>query len=112
MLNAPKSLAPEPYLSAVLGVMYHVAIYIRAMTVAPDKIPPSKVQEIHELMNAIHNVPASIIEHGEWFSEQKNVQPSFISIRFTLKRSELSSPPPSMSIWRRSSAAMDQPYNL
>jgi hypothetical protein len=69
MLPEPKSLAPEPYFSASLGLLFHVAIYVRARTSVPEKVTEEHIREIHQLMNAIHNIPASVLRYGKWFTE-------------------------------------------
>jgi hypothetical protein len=56
MLTEPKSLAPEPYFSASLGLLFHVAIYVRARTAVPESTTEEHIREIHQLMNAIHNI--------------------------------------------------------
>ena len=71
MLTQSKSVAPEPYFSAALALLYHVVIYVRARTARPELVTSEYIQEIHELMNAIHNVPASVVEHGHWFTEER-----------------------------------------
>ena len=66
MLTETKSLAPEPYFSASLGLLFHVAIYVRARTSAPEKVTEEHIREIHQLMNAIHNIPESLLHYGKW----------------------------------------------
>lgn len=76
MLTEPKSLAPEPYFSASLGLLFHVAIYVRARTSVPEKVTAEHIREIHQLMNAIHNIPESLLHYGEWFT-QKSMRDAF-----------------------------------
>ena len=70
MLTEPNSLAPEPYFSASLGLLFHVAIYVRARTSVPEKVTEEHIREIHQLMNAIHNIPESLLHYGKWFTEE------------------------------------------
>ncbi len=71
MLNEPKSVAPEPYFSAALALLFHVAIYVRARTAVPERVTPEHIREISELMNAIHNIPESLLHYGSWFTEER-----------------------------------------
>jgi hypothetical protein len=71
MFGRPKSLAPEPYFTASLELLYHVAIYVRAMTARPETVTEAHIREIHAIMDAIHNIPSSIVSYGEWFTEEK-----------------------------------------
>jgi len=71
MLNEPKSLAPEPYLSAALALLFHVAIYVRARTSRPELVTEEHIREINQLMNAIHNIPESLLHYGRWFTEER-----------------------------------------
>ena len=63
MLNKPKAPAPEPYASAALWVLYRVALYIRneAHSISPE--------QLSDLGDAIHNVPESLTEYGQYFDE-------------------------------------------
>ena len=71
MFGHPKSLAPEPYFTASLELLYHVSIYIRALTARPETVTEAKIREINAIMDAIHNIPTSIVSYGEWFTEEK-----------------------------------------
>ena len=70
MLNRKKVLAPEPYFSAAMEVLYRVLISIRAMTANPEKVTSEQIRTINALVNAVHNIPESLLEHG-WFDEKR-----------------------------------------
>jgi hypothetical protein len=70
MLNRPKQLAPEPHFSAYLTLLYRVTVYVRNMTAHPEQVTPEQIREIHELMDAVHNIPEFVMEHGYYFTEQ------------------------------------------
>lgn len=40
------------------------------MTNYPEQVTPEKIREIHWLMDAIHNIPEFLCEHGHLFTEQ------------------------------------------
>ena len=65
MLFRPKNVAPEPYFSAALYMLHHVALYIRnhSNTITPE--------QLSDLGDAIHNVPASLTQYGHDFDETK-----------------------------------------
>lgn len=71
MFGRPKSLAPEPYFTASLELLYHVAIHVRALTARPEHVTEAQIREIHGIMDAIHNIPGSLVEYGRWFTEDK-----------------------------------------
>ena len=64
MLKTPKCTAPEPYLSAALWLIYQVALFIRNYA---NEIRP---QQLSDLGDAIHNIPESLTEYGQFFDEQ------------------------------------------
>lgn len=64
MFYKPKNLAPEPYLSAGLYVLYRVALFIRNNS---NQIGP---EQLSDLGDAIHNVPESLEEYGYFFDEE------------------------------------------
>ena len=65
MLDKPKNLPPEPYLSAALYLLHQVALSMRnyADTISQE--------QLSDLGDAIHNVPESLTEYGHYFDEQK-----------------------------------------
>jgi hypothetical protein len=65
MLHHHKQLAPEPYFSGALYLLYRVALFIRNESV---DIRP---EQLSDLGDAIHNVPESITEYGRNFDEQR-----------------------------------------
>jgi hypothetical protein len=65
MFFRPKSPAPEPYFSGALYLLYRVSLFIRNDTA---KISP---EQLSDLGDAIHNVPESLTEYGDFFDEQK-----------------------------------------
>jgi hypothetical protein len=65
VFHYPKSSPPEPYASAALYLLYRVALFIRNHA---DTISHEQVFDIGE---AIHNVPISLTEYGDYFDEQK-----------------------------------------
>ncbi|HET6249564.1 MAG TPA: hypothetical protein VFE47_17885 [Tepidisphaeraceae bacterium] len=65
MLYKSKSPPPEPYHSAALYLLYHVALYIRNHA---NEITP---EQLSDLGDAIHNIPESLTEYGHYFDEQK-----------------------------------------
>src|SRR5689334_14963149 len=69
MLKRKKVLAPEPYFSAGMEVLYRVAISVRMLTAKPEKVSQDDIRTINRLMNAIHNIPESLLENGYWFDE-------------------------------------------
>ena len=69
MLNRPKQLAPEPEFSAYLELLEQVLTYVRMMTSKPDRVTPGQIQQIHELMDAVHNIPEYLLEYGHYFKE-------------------------------------------
>jgi len=69
MFGRPKAIAPEPYFTAALELLYHVAIYVRAMTARPENVTEAHIREINSIMDAIHNIPTSLVRYGEWFKE-------------------------------------------
>jgi hypothetical protein len=64
MLDRPKRAAPEPYHSAALYLLYHVALYIRNRADAICK------DQLSDLGEAIHDVPESLTEYGHYFDEK------------------------------------------
>jgi hypothetical protein len=71
MFGRPKSVAPEPYFTASLELLYHVAIYVRMLTARPENVTEAHLREINSIMDAIHNIPTSIVRYGEWFTEDQ-----------------------------------------
>jgi hypothetical protein len=71
MFGRPKSVAPEPYFTASLELLYNVAIYVRALTARPENVTEAHIREINSIMDAIHNIPTSLVKYGEWFTEDK-----------------------------------------
>jgi hypothetical protein len=71
MLTEPKSIAPEPYFSAALALLFQVAIYVRARTGVPERVTEDHIREINQLMDAIHNIPESLLHYGRWFTEER-----------------------------------------
>ena len=71
MFERPKSLAPEPYFTASLELLYNVAIYVRALTSRPERVAEAHIREINAIMDAIHDIPTSLVEYGTWFTEEK-----------------------------------------
>ena len=65
MLYRPKSIAPEPYNSAALWLLCHVALFMRNY---PERL---STRQLSDLGDAIHNVPESLTEYGHYFDEQK-----------------------------------------
>jgi hypothetical protein len=65
MFHTPKNIAPEPYFGAALYLLYRVALFIRnhATEIRPE--------QLSDLGDAIHNVPASLTEYGHYFDEQE-----------------------------------------
>jgi len=64
MFHTPKSIAPEPYFSAALYLLYRVALFLRSDA---NEIRP---EQLFDLGDAIHNVPGSLTEYGHYFDEQ------------------------------------------
>lgn len=60
MLERPKTLAPEPYLSAYLELLYRVSIFIRSRSEGENRLPD---EQLYDLMDAIHNIPEMLIEY-------------------------------------------------
>lgn len=58
-----KNIAPEPYLNGALHLLYHASLYIRnhANTISAE--------QLSDLGDALHNVPSSIYNYGEYFDE-------------------------------------------
>jgi hypothetical protein len=52
-------LAPEPYLSACLEVLYRASIHARLIGWAGEKagLTPEQSAEVADLMDAVHNIP-------------------------------------------------------
>lgn len=71
MFGQLKSVAPESYFTASLQLLYHVAIYVRALTARPEAVTEENIREINGIMDAIHNIPASIVSYGEGFTEDE-----------------------------------------
>jgi hypothetical protein len=68
MLNRPKSLAPEPYLSAYLELLYRVSIFVRSRSEGEVRLPD---EQLFDLMDAIHNIPEMLLEYeGPGWSEK------------------------------------------
>ena len=57
-------IAPEPILRAYLDLLREVSLYIRARSVGADRLLDS---QLHELMDAIHNIPEFLTEFGGFF---------------------------------------------
>ena len=76
MLYYPKNIAPEPYFSAVLYLLYMTAVFIRNNA---ERIGP---QQLSDLGDAIHNVPESLTEYRTGFDEQK-IRVSVSTVRVT-----------------------------
>jgi hypothetical protein len=64
MFHKPKTPAPEPYASAVLWVIYRVALFIR------DEAHSISPEQLSDLGDALHNVPESLCEYGHYFDER------------------------------------------
>ena len=58
------NLAPEPYRSGALYLLYRVALFLRNNA---DQIT---TEQLSDLGNAIHNVPESLTEYGPDFDER------------------------------------------
>jgi len=58
MFHKTRTIAPEPYFSGALWLMYNSFLYMRAFS---DEI---SAEELIDLNDALHNVPASIQEYG------------------------------------------------
>lgn len=69
VLHKAKSLAPEPHFSACMALVYEVAIYVRALTYNPERLTAEEIREINQLMDAIHNIPESLIHYDPSYSE-------------------------------------------
>jgi len=65
MIDLPKRPAPEPFFSAGHYLLYEVALFIRNYA---DKISPD---QLHDLGDAIHNLPQALLEYGDRFDERK-----------------------------------------
>jgi hypothetical protein len=61
----PKNVPPEPYFSSALYLLYQVALYIR------NHSNTITAEQLSDLGDAIHNVPASLAEYGHDFDEAK-----------------------------------------
>lgn len=65
MFSFPYRLAPEPFFSAGHYVLHKVALYVRNRSATVSD------QQIRDLADAIHNLPAALIEYGHDFDEEK-----------------------------------------
>lgn len=59
--------APEPILRAYLDMLYHVSIYVRNRSWGDNRLPDD---QLFDLMDAIHNVPELLTNHGGFFTPQ------------------------------------------
>jgi hypothetical protein len=55
------SVVGRPKSVASLELLYHVALYVRAMTARPETVKEAHIREIYAIMDAIHNIPSSIV---------------------------------------------------
>jgi hypothetical protein len=53
---------------AFLDLLYRVAIYLRAHSTGPRRLPDS---QLHDLMDAIHNVPLYLNGSDAYFTAEK-----------------------------------------
>ncbi|HEX4795139.1 MAG TPA: hypothetical protein VH370_15195 [Humisphaera sp.] len=65
MFDKPKNIPPEPYFSAALYLLYRVALFIR------NNANEIGQEQLSDLGDAVHNVPASLTEYGHYFDEKK-----------------------------------------
>ena len=61
MLPKSKSVAPEPYFSAYLELLYRIFIRLRSDYLVGE---PLQDEQMADLMDAIHNIPHMLLESG------------------------------------------------
>lgn len=73
MFDTNKNLAPEPQFSTYLWVLEQAIIHVRQRVRAGKPMPD---EQLHDLMDAIHNVPKFLSEYGGWYVEE-NIRAAF-----------------------------------
>ena len=75
MSDKINTLPPEPYFSGYLILLYRVLISLRLRTGYPEKMSQEElvtlIKDIHELSDALHNVPQFLSGTNEWFTPQR-----------------------------------------
>jgi len=70
----PKVMAPEPYLSACLTVMFHAMIHARSLgwrnADPANEMSRESNEHIADLMDAVHNLP-SLVQHWGGCNQDK-----------------------------------------
>ena len=66
MFDREKKLAPEPQFSLYLWVLEQAILYVRTRIRDGDPMPHD---QLHDLLDAIENIPTFLREHGDWFVE-------------------------------------------
>ena len=61
------ALTPDDPLLPYLAALEHAIIQLRARIRYEE---PVSLEEIHDLMDAVHNVPGLLRQDGEWFSPE------------------------------------------
>ena len=61
------AIAPEPILRAYLDLIREVSLYVRAKSFGADRLPDD---QLHDLMDAIHNIPELLTEFGGFFTSE------------------------------------------
>ena len=61
-------IAPTPIVRVYSEVIRQVALYIRAKSCGKNRISDD---ELHDLMDAIHNIPELITRYGEFFTVER-----------------------------------------
>ena len=79
--DSPKLITPEPYFSGYLLFLYRVFINLRLHTAQPEKLSRQElttiVNDIHELADALHNIPLFLGGMDDSFTSQ-NIEELFV----------------------------------
>lgn len=74
MVHTSKSIPPEPVFSGYLLFLYRIFIELRLHTRQPEKISHAEliaiVKDIHELADALHNIPMFIAGMDDSFTPE------------------------------------------
>ena len=75
MLDQPKSLAPEPFLSAYVELIYHVTIFVRLYSEGDRRLPDA---QLFDLMDALHNIPEMLLEYDSPGYDENDIRRLFL----------------------------------
>lgn len=62
--------APEDVLRPHLQLLYAVVLQVRQIT-RNGPLQPAECEIVHDLMDAVHNIPEMLLNYGAWWDETR-----------------------------------------